>query len=321
MLFDKVRGQKWEPGMDLPQGGKQRLRMKPDELEKCPRDGKGTLDNPTVIWAARLSEKQRLELAVPEFENEKDLYDAIDANADIAKTVAVRSRCTVVWIMCPVHTSKYVYDNGVKVPTKWDDVGNPTNYLVVEADPHMTLRLGTSEDVCLLHGHANVLVDERGFPTTFTTEFQRRCDGRLTDGDDRVLELFEWTEEPSTTKHFRQANADYKLFKKLTIRDEGWEIDDLEDEDVDYEPPDHIETILENDAKYVPMVGEEPEYISPELEDYIVRNWSPYQGWPRESRIKEYITTRNFGYNTRQSRYKSSNPSRYFNRRSGVVWR
>ncbi|KAI1650439.1 uncharacterized protein F4817DRAFT_356723 [Daldinia loculata] len=320
MLFDKAKGRKWEPGMDLPRGGKPRLRIKPDDLKKCPRDGEGTLDNPMVIWAARLTKKQRQELTVPEFEDEADLYRAIDANADIAKTVAIRSGCTVVWIICPVHTSKYVYENGERVPTKWDDAGNPTDYLVVEADPHMTLRLGTSEDVCLLHGHANVLVDERGFPTTFTTGFQRRCNERLTDGDHRVLELFEWTEESSTEEYFRQANADYELFKTLTMRDEGWEIDDLGNQDADYNPPDHIETILENDAKYVPVVNEEAEYISPAFEDYIVHNWSPYRRWPGEPRIEGSISTRNFGFNIRQSRYKSPNISRYFNRRPEVIW-
>ncbi|KAI0852801.1 hypothetical protein F5Y00DRAFT_258058 [Daldinia vernicosa] len=273
MTFDIANGsfnRKWEPGMDLPRGSAPRLRMKPDDLIECPREGDGTLENPMVIWAARLTKKQREELTIPEFEDEADLYRAIDANTDIAKTVAVRSGCTVVWIICPVHESKYVFENGERVPTKWNNAGEPTDYLVVDADPHMTLRLGTSEDLCQLHGHVNVLKDERGFPTTFMTKFQRHCSGHVTDGDERPLELFEWNEKGTAAEErLRQAAADYELFKTLTVRSEGWEFDEG-NRDTDYKPPDHLEAILDNDAKYSPLVNEEDECIDPAFEDYII---------------------------------------------------
>ncbi|KAI1800526.1 hypothetical protein F4811DRAFT_566875 [Daldinia bambusicola] len=320
MLFDKAKGRKWDPGMDLPHGCNPRIRMKPDDLKKCPRDGEGTIENPMVIWTARLTGKQRQELTVPEFEDEADLYRAIDANTDMAKTVAVRCGCTVVWIVCPVHNSKYAHENGERVPTKWDDAGNPTDYLVVDADPHLTIRLGTSEDVCVLHGHVNVNVDERGFPTTFMTKFQRHCEGHITDGDERPFELFEWTEESPSEEHHRQANADYELFKNLTMRDDGWEIKDLGSKDTDYEPPEHLEAMLESDAQYVPIVNE-GEHSDPEYDNCLVRQWNPYQTRPAQPRPEKHILTYNFGYNVRQFNSRLGGLSRYAHHWTAALWR
>ncbi|KAI1379631.1 hypothetical protein F4677DRAFT_442606 [Hypoxylon crocopeplum] len=303
MSFDIAKGslmRKWDPGMDVPRGIEPRIRMKAEDLRNCPRDGEGTLDNPLVIWAAHLTPEQRDELSVPEFEHEPDLYRAIDANTDIAKTVAVRSGCTVVWIICPVHDSKYVYDeNGDRVPTKWDRHGNPVEHLVVKADPHITVRLGTSEDVCVLHGHINVVVDEKGFPTGFMNMFQRRQNGHLTNDDDRSLELFEWADKcDSVQERLRKEAADYELFKTLTTScDQDWEMEDREGKDPDYEPPDHMEAIHQNNAQYIPRYPEEATKLDPEFEDYIVRRWSPYN----EGRCS--VSARNFGYNTRRPRY------------------
>ncbi|KAI0388097.1 hypothetical protein F5Y04DRAFT_286992 [Hypomontagnella monticulosa] len=292
---------KWEPGMDLPRGAPPRIRMRPEDFKKCPRDGAGTLENPLVIWAARLTQEQRGELAIPEFEHEADLYRAIDANADIAKTVAIRSGCTVVWIICPVHQKKYAYDeNGDKIPTMWDDEGNPIQYLVVDADPHLTLRLGTSEDVCVLHGHVNVAVDERGFPTTFMTNVQRRRNGHITDGDDRTFELFEWVETGAASeRRLRREAADYELFKTLTINYEDWEIEDAGKGDPDYVPPDHIDLLNENDMEYVPDCSKEIQGLNSEFEEYMTQRWSPYND------ILQII--RNFGYGTQRfyPRYNS----------------
>ncbi|KAI1482333.1 hypothetical protein F4774DRAFT_429332 [Daldinia eschscholtzii] len=320
MLFDQVKGRKWDPGMDLPQGCNPRIRMKPGDLNKCPRDGEGTLENPMVIWAARLTKDQREELTVPEFEDEADLYRAIDANTDMAKTVAIRCGCTVVWIICPVHNSKYAQENGERVPIKWDSAGNPTDYLIVDADPHLTVRLGTSEDVCVLHGHINVNVDERGFPTTFMTRFQRHCEGHVTDDDERPFELFEWTEESSADEYQRQAKADYELFKRLTMRGEGWEMEDVGKADRDYKPPDHMEALLENDAKYVPVVSE-AECSDPEYDDYIVSQWSPYERRPANPGPERFISTRNFGYNVRHFRSRLGGLSRYVRHHTQGFWR
>ncbi|KAI2620635.1 hypothetical protein GGS26DRAFT_601594 [Hypomontagnella submonticulosa] len=289
---------KWDPGMDLPRGAPPRIRMRQEDLRQCPRDGEGTLENPLVIWVARLTDEQRDELAVPEFEHEADLYRAVDANTDIAKTVAVRSGCTVVWIICPVHEKKYAHDeNGDKIPTMWDEEGNPIEYLVVDADPHITIRLGTSENLCVLHGHINVLVDERGFPTTFMTSFQRQRHGHITDGDDRTFELFEWFEKGSSTeRRLQQEAADYELFRTITVNCEEWEIEDAGKSDPDYIPPDHIELLNENSVEHVPDCSNEVPGLDAEFEDYIINKWSPYRG-------ERSMPNKNFGYSARRLRY------------------
>ncbi|KAI1137798.1 hypothetical protein F5Y05DRAFT_413744 [Hypoxylon sp. FL0543] len=303
--------------MALPRGGQPNIRMKQEDLKKCPRDGKGTLEDPLVIWAARLTDKQRLELAVPEFEDEEDLYRAIDANADIAKTVAVRSGCTVVWIICPVHTSKYVYDrDGNRVPTKWDENGKPVEYLVTKADPHLTVKLGTSEDLCLLHGHINVVVDDRGFPTGFMSRSQRYRNGNLTDGDDRTMELFEWVIKGDLIRERAQKeDADYELYKARTVgREAGWDIEDeVGDGDYDYES-DEFESLNDDCMDYTYDSNEETTELSAEFEEYIVRRWSPYQ------RGSHLISTRNFGYSPRRFRDHSSGSSYYRRGYSHNTW-
>ncbi|KAI2465854.1 hypothetical protein F4781DRAFT_445629 [Annulohypoxylon bovei var. microspora] len=263
----------WNFGMALPRGGPPKIRMKEEDLRECPRDGQGTLDNPLVIWAARLTDTQRRELAVPEFDYEEDLYRAIDANADMAKTAAIRAQCTVAWIICPVHSSKYVYDrDGNKIPTKWDRNGNPVEYLVTDADPHLTVRLGTREDLVHVHGHINVVVDKRGFPTDFMKSYQRRQNGHLTNGDDRTMELFEWGNRGNLNEErARQEAADYELFKTSTVsREIGWEIEDDKDDD------DYVEKICNFDIpEYDPMdyegeYNDESTGLNPEFEEYLV---------------------------------------------------
>lgn len=298
--------------MDLPRGARPNIRMSQEELERCPRDGKGTLDDPLVIWAARLTDRQRGELAVPEMEEEADLYRAVDANTDIAKAAAVRSGCTVAWIICPVHAKKYVYDrSGNRIPTKWDRYGNPTEYRVVDADPHVTVRLGMSEDLCVLHGHLNVLVDERGFPVTFMSSFQRLQSGRLTNNDDRPLELFEWIDkEVSNQELLEQEAADYELFKTLTVSNaEGWEIEE-EQNDNDYDPGTQFEAPSNQNTYYIPR--EENTGLDPEFEDYIVRKWSPYQRHPTNYQGGgPFTSVHNFGYDTRKFNRYYSDRSHY----------
>ncbi|KAI0841184.1 hypothetical protein F5Y06DRAFT_293672 [Hypoxylon sp. FL0890] len=299
----KFGSNRWDFGMPLPRGGPPNIRMKQETLKNCPRDWKGTLEDPLVIWAAHLTDKQRLELAVPEFEDEADLYRAIDANTDIAKTVAVRSGCTVVWIICPVHTSKYVYNkDGNRVPTKWDENGKPVEYLVTEADPHLTVKLGMSEDLCLIHGHVNVVLDERGFPTGFMSRSQRYRNGHLTDGDDRTMELFEWIIKGDVIRErARREEEDYELFKARTLGSGAdWEIEDeVGDEDYDYES-DEYESMNDDRMDCTYDSNEEAAGLSAEFEEYIVRKWSPYQ------RGSHPISIRNFGYSTRRFRGHSS---------------
>ncbi|KAI1460384.1 hypothetical protein F4805DRAFT_417366 [Annulohypoxylon moriforme] len=292
MVSDNSISKPWNFGMALPRGGPPNLRARHQDLVNYPRDGEGTLDNPMVIWAARLTERQRRELAVPEFEDEEDLYRAIDANADMAKTAAIRAGCTVVWILCPVHTSKYVYDrDGNKIPTILDRNGNPVEYRVADADPHLTVRLGTSEDLCHLHGHINVVLDERGFPTDFMKSFQRRQNGHLTNNDDRTMELFEWGNKSGLQQEqFEKEAADYELFKTKTIsRGPGWEIEDDAD-DEDYNETDDIEMPDYNPIEY------EPTGLNAEFEEYLVRRWNPY----RENGYA--ISIQKFGYDTRKFR-------------------
>ncbi|KAI1097608.1 hypothetical protein F4804DRAFT_351383 [Jackrogersella minutella] len=230
-----------------------------------------------VIWAASLTDKQRRELAVPEFGYDEDLYCAIDANTDMAKTAAIRSRCTVAWIICPVHSSKYVYDrNGNRIPTRWDEKGRPSEYLVTDADPHLTVKLGTSEDMYLLHGHINVKVDERGFPTGFMNSFQRRQNGHLTNGDDRTMKLFEWVvKRDLIEQQLQKEAADYELFKTRTVGwEKGWEIDDDED-DQNYDDENNgFESSDDNTIKYISKYGEESTGLDPQFEEYIVRKWN-----------------------------------------------
>ncbi|KAI0889309.1 uncharacterized protein GGS22DRAFT_184887 [Annulohypoxylon maeteangense] len=301
----------WNFGMSLPRGAPPVIKMRPQELNDCPRDGQGTLDNPMVIWAARLTDGQRQELAVPEYESEEDLYRAIDANADMAKTAAIRAGCTVVWIICPVHTSKYVYDNdGSKVAVRWDRFGNPVEYAVTNADPHLTVKLGTSENLCHLHGHINVLVDERGFPTDFMKSFQRRQNGNITDGDDRTMELFEWGAKAELDQErYRREAADYELFKIKTMRGgRGWEIEDDKD-DGDYVDKNlGIEIPEYNPMSYDTESTDELTGLNPELEDYLVRRWNPYYRGNGHA-----ISIQRFGYSTRRFR-NNYDPSSYSQR-------
>ncbi|KAI1206515.1 uncharacterized protein F4807DRAFT_453459 [Annulohypoxylon truncatum] len=270
----------WNFGMTLPRGGPPNIKLRQQDLSDCPRDGEGTLENPMVIWAAHLTERQRRELQVPEFEYEEDLYRAIDANADMAKTAAIRAGCTIAWIICPVHTSKYVYDNdGNKIPIKWDRNANPVEYAVTDADPHLTVKLGTSEDLCHLHGHINVVLDERGFPTDFMKSFQRRQHGHVTDGDDRSMELFEWGNKGEfNQERLQREAADYELFKAKTLAwGEDWEIED-DIKDRDYVDRSHgIEVPAYNPMDYERVSNYESTGLSPEFENYIVRRWNPYR--------------------------------------------
>lgn len=288
--------------MPLPYGGPPNIRMRQEDLNKCPRDGEGTLDNPLVIWAARLTSDQRRELAVPEFEHEEDLYRAIDANADMAKTAAIRAGCTVAWIICPVHASKYVYDrDGQKIAIKWDRNGNPLQYRVAVADPHLTVKLGTSEDWCHLHGHINVVVDKRGFPTDFMKSSQRLQEGHLTNNDNRTMELFEWGNKGNEEQQrFEQEAADYEVFKTRTLsRRQDWEIED-DNDDNDYE--DDIEI-----PDYNPMAygnREDPTGLSPDYEEYLVKKWNPYREHGHSISMKE------FGYSTRRFRNNYNPPPR-----------
>ncbi|KAI0900072.1 hypothetical protein F4806DRAFT_493067 [Annulohypoxylon nitens] len=288
--------------------------MRPEDLNKCPRDGEGTFDNPMVIWAARLTPKQRQELAVPEFEYEEDLYRAIDANADMAKTAAIRAGCTVVWIICPVHTSKYVYDEeGNKIPTRYDRYGNPVQFAVTDADPHLTVRLGTSEDSCHLHGHINVVLDRRGFPTDFMKSYDRLQNGHLTNGDDRTMELFEWgTRGDLEQERLEKEAADYEFFKAKTVSGgRGWEIEDdekdsdYEDRDYGFEIPDYNPLEFQHEPYY------EQAGFNPESEEYLVRKWNPYREHGYAISMKE------FGYDTRRFRnHHNSSPYRQHSYRS-----
>ncbi|OTA99767.1 hypothetical protein M426DRAFT_27164 [Hypoxylon sp. CI-4A] len=212
-MSDLGWSQRWDPGMVLPRGDAPHIRMNKEDLKNCPRDGEGTLDNPLVIWVARLTDQQKRELVIPEFEDEADLYRAVDSNADIAKTAAIRCGCTVVWIVCPVHT----------------------------------------------------------------TNFQRRRNGHITNGDDRTFELFEWSDKrASNLERERREAAEYIIFKTMTVNCEGWELEDLGNDDTDYVLPEAFDTLYQNNQHYKPAYHEVAE-LDPELDDYLIQNWSPYR--------------------------------------------
>ncbi|KAI1086576.1 hypothetical protein F5B19DRAFT_487382 [Rostrohypoxylon terebratum] len=249
----------WNFGMVLPRGSPPNINMRPEDLTKCPRD----------------------ELAVPEFEYEEDLYRAIDANADMAKTAAIRAGCTVVWIICPIHTSKYVYDDdGNKIPMKYNRHGKPVS-------------LGTSEDSCHLHGHLNVVLDKKGFPVDF-----------MKNGDARTMELFEWdTRRNYEEEKYLMEAADYEFFKAKTVtRGEGWEIEDDEEDgnyavtNYDFEIPDYNPLEFQRE-RYYEQAG-----FNPHSEDYLVRKWNPYREYGHDISINE------FGYSTQRFR-NHHNPS------------
>lgn len=157
------------------------------------------------------------------------------------------------------------------------------------------MKMGTSEDVCLLHRHINVTVDEKGFPTVLMAKFQRRQNRNLTDNDDRTLELFEWVIRTELAQELQQKeSSDYKLFKTRTVGGgggEGWKIEN-EDGDSGYED----ESYCELEARdvdcmdWTPTGGEEATGLDPEFEECIVRKWNPY----REG--GHFISVRNFGY-------------------------
>ncbi|KAI1493625.1 hypothetical protein F5X96DRAFT_666541 [Biscogniauxia mediterranea] len=85
-----------------------------------------------------------------------------------------------VWIISANHDQKYCYDKSGK------------RIQIIE-----NVRLGTDENTCMLHGHINVTVNKDNVATGFMEEGSRKY---ITEGDDRILELWEYSKRPNAVQ-------------------------------------------------------------------------------------------------------------------------
>ncbi|KAI1077763.1 hypothetical protein F5B20DRAFT_252387 [Whalleya microplaca] len=97
-----------------------------------------------------------------------------------------------VWIIFANHDKKYCYDeDGRRIPIYEN---GKRKWKMEPADEHITVRFGTDENKCMLHGHIYVTVDEQKVPTGLMKEGTRKY---ITNGDERILELWEYTGAPN----------------------------------------------------------------------------------------------------------------------------
>lgn len=123
--------------------------------------GDGTPDSPTIFWLHESRDPKRRA-----------------ACNDIARKVALDTKCGYIWIMREDHNVSYEYEEGEKVS---DDL--------VKADPHLTVRYGNRFGHCNLHGHLYIEY-HRAYPSDLA---RRRV--IVEDGDDRIVQLFHWTSQ------------------------------------------------------------------------------------------------------------------------------
>lgn len=110
---------------------------------------------------------------------------------NIARQLAIEAQCAYVWIRRGNHDMKYIHNpDGTRV-VKFDHNGCPTGFVMVEADPHITLSLGVDDQTLVIHGHINVIENDAKVPVGIMQEGTRE---HVTGGDGRVLELFEWVD-------------------------------------------------------------------------------------------------------------------------------
>ncbi|KAI0448364.1 hypothetical protein F5B21DRAFT_522208 [Xylaria acuta] len=116
--------------------------------------GRGTVDDPLVVWIDR-----------PAYRNRGLVW----AHNNFAKSIAKVLGFTHTWIIKGAHDLQYARDkegNKIRIdPDKW---------LLLNADMHITLRLGTDLYSCRLSAHAYVVLDEDGNPARYMTELARR---------------------------------------------------------------------------------------------------------------------------------------------------
>ncbi|KAI0407148.1 hypothetical protein F4802DRAFT_595374 [Xylaria palmicola] len=131
--------------------------------------GQGIKDDPFVVWMERPPHRNRA---------------LVWAHNDFAKSIAKALGLTHTWIIKAAHDRQYARDHkGRKIKI------SPDNFLVEEADMHITLRLGTDLYACSLSAHAYVVLDENGNPARYMTELARRF--RQREGTPQ-LEFWRW---------------------------------------------------------------------------------------------------------------------------------
>ncbi|KAI1193329.1 hypothetical protein F5X97DRAFT_328698 [Nemania serpens] len=116
--------------------------------------GKGTTDDPQVIWIERPDHLNR---------------NLVWAHNNFAKAIAKLLGLTHTWIIKCAHNLQYERDTeGRRMSTP------PHRYLLRDADMHITLRLGTGLYACRLSARAYVALDKSGNPEKYMTELTRR---------------------------------------------------------------------------------------------------------------------------------------------------
>ncbi|KAI0599561.1 hypothetical protein F4775DRAFT_591346 [Biscogniauxia sp. FL1348] len=131
----------------------------------------------------------------------------------IANEVLDMTGLRFVWIISPNHDQKYCYDESGKRIQVIEN--GKKKWKTEKADHHITVRLGTDENTCMLHGHINVTVNKDNVVTGFMEEGSRKY---ITEGDDRIIELWEYTKRPNAVqsntkppkKHIQRDNTVFK---------------------------------------------------------------------------------------------------------------
>ncbi|KAI2628223.1 hypothetical protein GGS21DRAFT_540604 [Xylaria nigripes] len=171
----KRRNLKWHQGQPIPpafEPCKDNREEREYDLALCDPNrcfGKGVKDDPLVVW---LNPPDRLD------------RDVIWAHNNFAKAIAKLLGFTHTWIIKGAHNEQYARDKeGRKI------LIGPNQYLIRDADMHITLRLGTDLYACRLASHAYVLLSERGTPERYMDELSRRF---KTEGGDLQIEFWPW---------------------------------------------------------------------------------------------------------------------------------
>lgn len=198
------KGKRWNIGMELP----------PGHVPWLNYGVKG--DSESTVAATDNAFGKHWVCDYPKEINKKDPdepdwddYPKVRGNENIAFEVMKLTGTRYVWIIAVNHSVKLCYDeNGQRIPI-W--VNGKRTFKTEAADEHMTIRLGMDENTCMLHGHVYVTVDEIGNPTGLMKKEDRKC---ITLGDDRILELWEYTGSsnagPGTQKRTARKRAPYQ---------------------------------------------------------------------------------------------------------------
>ncbi|KAK6822392.1 hypothetical protein PG989_001287 [Apiospora arundinis] len=145
---------KWEVNQALPVGGPLRTERY-DAFSSRWTTGKGTTKEPAVYWNSR-GNVRVLQEAAPE--SDPDFYLIETSRFAIREVIKLRKGIRHIWLRMHVHSSAYTRTKDTNLPTGETE----------DADPHITVFLGTEKDHMNLHGHFYVKWPEP--PNAYTKE-------------------------------------------------------------------------------------------------------------------------------------------------------